>query len=212
MSAPPASIVWQDVTVRFGGRTVLDRFSCAVEPGARVAISGHSGCGKSTLLRAALGFSEPHHGTIRITGETVDPVSCWKLRLLLGYLPQEPELGDGPARDAFYRPFGYRANASLRPTPGVAAALLARLRLRPDILDAEISTLSGGEKQRLALATTLLLKRPILLLDEPTSALDADAAAALRDCLSDLHGITLVAVTHAPENLAGLWTEVVHIA
>ena len=157
------------LTVRFDGRTVIDGFSLALAHGERAVITGDSGTGKSTVLRCILGFVSSFEGRILVDGESVGASSIWKLRLRMSYVTQEPQLGTERVKDVLERPFRYRANTGLRSNLSRVPELFDRLLLSTDLLDKEMAVLSGGEKQRVAIAAALLLGRRTLLLDEATS-------------------------------------------
>lgn len=194
-SAAPALRI-DRLTVRFDGRTVIDGLSLALGQGQRAVITGASGTGKSTVLRCVLGFVSSFEGRILIDGERVSAPSIWKLRTRMSYVAQEPQLGTERVRDVLERPFGYRANAALRSNLARVPELLDRLLLSADLLEKEMAVLSGGEKQRVAIAAALLLGRGILLLDEATSALDRSARVAVAALLSAESALTVLAVAH----------------
>ncbi len=195
MTATPAISV-DGITVRFGERTVLERFSLDVAEGERVALAGRSGAGKTTVLRAVLGFVVPDEGRVAIGGERLDSESVWRLRRRLAYVAQEPDLGPGTAREALERPFDYRANAHCRENLAILPQLLERFLLPHALLDEDISTLSGGEKQRVALISAVLLGRRIFLLDEPSSALDPASKEAVADFFRAKDGATVLSISH----------------
>jgi putative ABC transport system ATP-binding protein len=195
----PLSI--ENLSLRFGGQTVLEDFSLQLAKGERVVLQGASGCGKSTLLRCVLGFAVPDRGCLRVFGTELTGESVWKLRQQIAYVPQEPELGSGTAREALERPFGYHANRSARDRLEQIPDWMNRLGLSEPLLDKDISSLSGGEKQRLALVGALLLNRPLLLLDEPTSALDPANRGRVVETLASLLDLTVLAVSHDAEGL-----------
>jgi putative ABC transport system ATP-binding protein len=194
-----AGIEIRDLTVRFGPRCLFDGLSIRLAPGEKATVTGRSGSGKTTLLRCVLGFVVPDQGTIRIEGEPLTPRSVWRLRTRLAYVAQEPDLGEGTVRDVLERPFAYHVNAHLRDNLARTDELFARFLLPRSLLDDEIATLSGGEKQRVALVSALLLERRILLLDEASSALDKTSEAAIRDDLSARADLTVLSVSHKPE-------------
>ena len=199
----PAAIKIDDLTVRFDDRNILERFSLRIEPGERVHLDGRSGSGKSTLLRSILGFVAPEQGEIRIEGELLSGRSAWTLRRRLAYVPQEPILGAGSVAEVFERPFHYKANAHLKGNLERVAELMERFLLSPELLNKDVSTISGGEKQRVALVTGVLLGRKILLLDEPTSALDKGARKAVADYLRCCSEVSVLFAAHDAEALGG---------
>lgn len=186
----------QNLTVRYDGRAVLDRLTLLCAPGEKVVLRGQSGCGKTTVLRCVLGFVVPDEGEIRVEGRAVTNHSVWDVRRRMAYVGQEPDLGAGTVRAAIEQPFSYRANEHLRENLSLAHGLLDCLRLSPSVLDQEIDTISGGEKQRIGLVSALLLERPVLLLDEASSALDEESASAMADLLRSRSDLTVLAVSH----------------
>jgi len=126
----------------------------------------------------------------------MSPGNVWALRTRMAFVPQEPDLGEGTVREALERPFAYQVNRDRRPEPGRIRVLLNDFRLDAGMLDQALSELSGGEKQRVALITALLLDRALYLLDEVTSALDDLTRDAVCRYFSDHREFALIAVTH----------------
>lgn len=170
--------------------------------GGRSTIAGPSGCGKSTLLKCVLGFEQPAAGSIRLFGAELKAASVWGLRRKLAWVPQEPELGEGTAREFLAHMFGYRTNRGDAGRLGRADELAREFLLDGSILGQPVGRLSGGEKQRVALIAALLLERPLLLVDEPFSALDPEARAAVRNHLSQLQA-AIICAAHEPLGLDG---------
>jgi len=182
--------------VAMGGKQVLDRFSLEMAAGERLLVTAPSGAGKSTLLRCVLGFIIPDRGAIRLNGRAIDGASVWGLRHRMAYVAQEPMLGNGTTREILERPFAYHANREQRNNLTRIPELLESLALSPDILEQELRSLSGGEKQRIALLAALLLDRPLLLLDEIVASLDRTSADAVFTVLAGLAGVAVLAVGH----------------
>ena len=195
MSRPPPIDV-ERLALAFEGRSVLEDFSLRVEAEEKVVLAGPSGSGKSSVLAALLGFVVPAAGRIAVLGEGLDAKSVWRLRRSMALVQQEPALGEQTVKEWIEEPFAFRANEALRGHLTRLPDLLARLRLPETVLRQKGTDLSGGEKQRVALAAALLLDRPILLLDEPTSALDPDSRQAVYACLAGLRGPALLMVSH----------------
>jgi ATP-binding cassette subfamily B protein len=192
--AAPALVVRRPTVVfdnvEFGydrDRQILHGLSFEVEAGAHVAIVGPSGAGKSTIGRLLFRFYDPWSGRILIDGQDVRQVSQESLRRHIGIVPQDSVL--------FNDTIGYniaygRGDATHDDVIAAArgAAILPFIEKLPKGFDTEVGErglkLSGGEKQRVAIARTLVKNPPILLLDEATSALDTrteqDILATLR--------------------------------
>jgi ABC-type iron transport system FetAB ATPase subunit len=192
-----------DLTLHWGGKHVLNHFSLEVGSGEQVLVTAPSGTGKSTLLQCVLGFLTPQSGTITLGGEPINEQSIWALRLQMSYVAQEPVLGNGSVQDVLARPFSYHANHSLRSNLDRVPDLLRQLHLPQDIAEQQVDSLSGGEKQRIALIAALLLDRPLLLLDEITASLDKDSAAAVFTTLATRERQTILAVGHHADALPG---------
>ena len=201
MSVPPA-LEAIDLAIRYGGQTVLHEFSLAVKAGEKVLLTGPSGCGKSTVLRCFLGFAVPDAGSIHVEGTPLTAETVWRLRHRLAYVAQEPDLGTGTAIGAIERPFHYRANASRRRNMQRLPELLERFGLPEDLLHKDVTALSGGEKQRVALVSAILLDRRIFLLDEITSALDKASKQVVSEYFRSHKDASVLIVAHDPEALA----------
>ena len=189
----------REIGVRFGQQVVLRGLSLLLETGEKALLTGPSGCGKSTVLRCFLGFVVPETGSVHIEGKELPPASVWSLRRQVAYVAQEPDLGTGTAQEAIERPFHFRANVGLRGNLGRVPELFERFRLDRGLLDKDVGDLSGGEKQRIALISAILLDRPVFLLDEITSALDKASKQAVSDYFRSREDATMLAVTHDPE-------------
>jgi ABC-type multidrug transport system ATPase subunit len=174
-----------DLYVCFDSKQVLSGFSVSLSPGEKIAVTGESGSGKSTLIKCILGFVPPDSGIIRINSLELSSKNVWALRREMGYVPQEPDLGQGTVESALFRPYQYKANKNLILDRDEIQELFKKFRLDKDLLNKDVSQLSGGEKQRIAIITALLLKRQIYLLDEATSALDDITRDAVVDYFKD---------------------------
>ena len=197
METPAIEI--DNLSIAIAGQSILSRVSLRLFPGQKITIVGRSGCGKSTLLRSLLGFVPPDKGTIRIFGVELTSDSVWKLRKRMAYVAQEPEMGTGRVRDLLARPFTFKCNRRLHENMNRVPELAERLHLPESILDKDVSALSGGEKQRVALIFGLLLDREILLLDEASSALDQAAKFAVIDLIGSIEALTVLSVSHDQE-------------
>ncbi|OQB34571.1 MAG: putative ABC transporter ATP-binding protein YbbL [Candidatus Hydrogenedentes bacterium ADurb.Bin179] len=184
-----------NVSVIFGKVPLFSSLYLSMHAGEKVTLSGPSGSGKSTLLRCIVGFA-PFSGFIHINGEPLNRHTVWRLRRQVAYVDQEPDLGPGQVREALKRPFSYKANQAVNFDPHGVDMLFERFLLPQSLQSKEIRTLSGGEKQRVALVVALLLKRPLLLLDEAASALDANSKQQVREYLCEQSELTILSVSH----------------
>lgn len=182
--------------VWYGDRWIFRGFDLKVMAGERVSLTGPSGCGKSTVLKCVLGLAVAQEGRIRVLGKTVDGHGAWEVRRRVAFVAQEPELGQGTVEQVIARPFTYKVNVARRGNLERLPALLERFNLPKALLDKEVSTLSGGEKQRVALISAILLDRPIILLDEASSALDQGNKRSVAEFFQQASEVTVLSVSH----------------
>lgn len=184
-----------NLSIQYDGHSLFEGVSFEAQSGQKVCINGPSGCGKSSLLRAMLGFVRPQQGGITIDSQPLDDKTVWQLRHKIAYVTQEPDMGRQGVLDCIQRPFAYKANAHLKWNPQAVDEWFDRFNLPRKLLSKQTPDLSGGEKQRVAIITAMLLNRPVLLLDEPTSALDKQSKQILKGLLGDLQK-TVVFISH----------------
>ena len=181
-------------------RSVLDGVSFTIPAGNTVAVVGASGAGKSTLSRLLFRFYDVSDGNIKIDGQDIRDVSQSSLRSAIGIVPQDTVLFN----DTIYYNIAYgRTNAS--PAEVEEAARLAQIHdfvmSLPDGYQSVVGErglkLSGGEKQRVAIARTILKRPSILVFDEATSALDTHTEKEIQSSLRDVSaGHTTLVVAH----------------
>jgi ATP-binding cassette subfamily B protein len=181
-------------------RPILSGFGLVVEPGQTVAIVGPSGSGKSTIGRLLFRFYDVTSGAVLIDGQDVRDVTQTSLRARIGIVPQDTVLFNDTIyyNIAYGRPDATRAEVE-------AAARSARIHDFVNRLPGGYDTtvgerglkLSGGEKQRVGIARTLLKDPPILLLDEATSALDSETERGIQEALRAMAaGRSVITIAH----------------
>jgi ABC-2 type transport system ATP-binding protein len=179
--------------VRRGGRPVLHDLSFPVAAGRVTGLLGPSGCGKTTLMRAIVGVQVVEAGRVEVLGE---PAGSQPLRSRVGYLTQAPSVyGDLTVRENlrfFGRVLGVRHGRAEETIETVALAPYA---------DQVVSSLSGGQRARVSLATALLGEPQLLVLDEPTVGLDPVLRRDLWATFAGLAaaGATLLVSSHVME-------------
>ena len=200
-------VIFDDVVFGYDhDREILHGLSFEVPAGSRVAIVGPSGAGKSTIARLLFRFYDPWSGRILIDGQDIAHVTQASLRAALGIVPQDSVLFNDTIgyNIAYGRNGAGQAEVDAAARGASIADFIARL---PKGYDTEVGErglkLSGGEKQRVAIARTLVKNPPILLFDEATSALDTRTE---QDILSTMRAVatdrTTLSIAHRLSTIA----------
>jgi len=181
-------------------REIIKDLSFSIQPGEKVAIVGASGAGKSTLVKLLFRFYDPNTGSISIDGQDVSQVSQQSLRRAIGIVPQDTVLfnqsifeniryGDPQASDDDVLQAIRLAHLEefIAQLPQGSATVVGERGLK----------LSGGEKQRVAIARTILKRPPILVFDEATSSLDSKSERSILSALQEIsEGHTSMVIAH----------------
>ena len=185
--------------VSFGyesGTDVLHHISAEFEAGKAYAVVGGSGSGKSTLLNLLMGGSADYRGSITLGGTELREVSTESLYEIMSVIQQNVFVFNASIRDnvSMFRDFPQEElDEAIR-----RAHLNELIEARGDgyLCGENGCGLSGGEKQRVSIARSLLKRSSVLLVDEATAALDAETAAQVSGDILDLDGVTRIVVTH----------------
>ena len=189
-------IQFNNTYFEYDEKPLISGFSVNIARGEKVVIYGPSGSGKSTLVHAILGFVQATQGEIMVNNLPLSPDTITEIRQLTSWLPQDISLPYNTVRDMVLVPFEFKANHSRKPSDQEILAEFDKLGLEHNLLEKGITEISGGQKQRILLLTTVLLRKPILLLDEPTSALDAQSVDLVINYLKSLTDTTIIAISH----------------
>lgn len=187
-------------------RPILKGISFTVEPGQRVALVGPSGSGKSTIARLLFRFYDVTGGSIQIDGQDLREVTQTSIHGQIGVVPQDTVLFN----DTIYYNIAYgRPDASREEveTAAKAAKIHDFILSLPEGYDTTVGErglkLSGGEKQRVGIARTLLKNPPILILDEATSALDTQTERDIQESLLRMgEGRSVITIAHRLSTIA----------
>jgi sulfate-transporting ATPase len=182
---PPPPRLGNDVVIAdglrkaYGDKLLFDDLTFSLPRGGIVGIIGPNGAGKTTLVRMIIGSEKPDGGKLRI-GETV----------VLGYVDQTRTLD--PSKSAWEEISGAREEIMVGKKEINSRAYLSSFNFRGPDQQKKVGSLSGGERNRLHLAKTLMAGSNVLLLDEPTNDLDVDTLRALEEALLDFAGCAVV--------------------
>jgi len=199
---------FEQVHFRYDGAVspALDRVSFSIEEGQFVGIVGRSGSGKTTLTKLIQGLHTPQEGTIQLNGTDIRHIDLPHLRCSIGVVLQENILFRGTIREniAAGKPDASLEEVMEAARMAGAQEFIDRLPHSYETLVEESATnFSGGQRQRLAIARSLLLKPRVLLFDEATSALDPESEAIVQQNLADIaRGRTMIVVSHRLSSLA----------
>ncbi|WP_394652540.1 ABC-F family ATP-binding cassette domain-containing protein [uncultured Sphingomonas sp.] len=210
------------ITVRLGGRTILDRASAALPPGGRVGLIGRNGAGKSTMVRVIAGMLEPDEGSADMprgakigyiaqeapSGEKTPFETVLEADVERAHLMAlvETDVDPDTLGDAYERLIAIDAYTA----PARASRILLGLGFDEEMQNRSLDSFSGGWKMRVALAALLFSQPDLLLLDEPSNHLDLEAVMWLEDFLRDYRA-TIVVVSHERDFLNNVVDHILHL-
>lgn len=199
--AEPPLLEARGVEVEIGGARILDGADLALAPGELLAVVGPNGAGKSTLVRAVSGMQPYSAGEVRWSGRVLPGLRGRELARLRAFVPQRMPVSAGVGvreavtigRSSHLRPLRRLQGADRE----AIEAALERAGVLP-FAERQLSTLSGGELQRVQIAIGLAQQAPVLIADEPTSQLDLGAAIGIAGLLRGLadEGLAVLLVVH----------------
>ncbi len=189
-------------TYKKGLPAVIEHMDLRLNHGERVAILGKMGSGKSSLLRLLVGLYEPTEGDISVSGVDLRQIAPAELRSRIALVNQEPRLMFGTMRDNLLMGAPHASDAEMMRVASLTGVsdIVARHPMGYGMpIGEKGETLSGGQKQAIALARAILTQPDVLLLDEPTSGMDMGSERTVLQALEPvMAGRTVVIVTHRP--------------
>lgn len=200
-----------DISYQVEQRQILNKVNLEVQAGDFLTLTGPSGGGKSTLLKIIASLISPNEGEIIFQGQSQSDYEITTYRQLVSYCFQQPSLFGQTVADNLQFPFVIRNEASSQVQIEQA---LTKVNLPTSYLNKNITELSGGEKQRVALLRNTMFLPKILLLDEVTVGLDARSIEIVHQFIKQLWqeaGLTIIQITHNQAELSQaakvLWLE-----
>ncbi|WP_286237410.1 type I secretion system permease/ATPase [Neptuniibacter halophilus] len=196
------AIEFKNVSFAYPGEQhpALDRVSFSVKPGERVALIGRIGSGKTTIEKLLLGLYAPTEGSVRIDGIDINQIDPVDLRRNLGYVPQDIMLFAGSVRDNIVIGSPQTEDAKLVQVANMTG-VGDMVNRHPQGFDMQVgergAALSGGQRQSVAIARTLIHDPQVLVLDEPTASMDNASEEQIKKMLKDYAvDKTMLVVTH----------------
>jgi len=193
----------ENIEVRIENKQVLAFDHISARSGETLAVVGPSGSSKSTFLKLFNSLVAPNKGIVRYKGVSYPWKNLSQLRSKIIPVDQEPFLGSGTVLDALYMPFNFNVHKDKKFDERATLESFKDYKIDNITFDRKIDTLSGGEKQRIAIIRAVLLQPEVLLLDEPTSALDGETIDIIIENILKKKPIeTIISVSHSKE-----WTK-----
>ncbi|MBL4937726.1 ABC transporter ATP-binding protein [Clostridium sp. YIM B02515] len=206
-------IVFNNVNFSYNDeRKVLNNISMKIEKGKKYALVGDSGSGKSTILKLLLGYYEDFKGEISIDGLANRDINSSDLYKLISVIQQNVFIFDDTVKENITLFKDYSSECINRAVK--LSGLDELIDSLPNGIDSEVGengcNISGGEKQRIAIARALIKNTPILILDEATSSLDNKTSFSIENSILDLDDLTCIVITHKlNEDLLRKYDEVI---
>lgn len=204
-----AHIAFENITKKFGDKTILDHMNLEIEDGSFTVMIGPSGCGKTTLLRIIAGIGPQTSGKVYLDGQDISnmPPAKRNVAMVFQNYAIYPTM---TVRENIE--FGLKNNKVAKAERDSLIAEITEIVGIADLLERKPSTLSGGQRQRIALARAMVKKPKVFLMDEPLSNLDAKLRVGMRTELIELHKrlkSTFVYVTHDQTEAMSMATQII---
>lgn len=196
----------KDLVYEADNTKILRGITLDVEKGDCISIVGQSGSGKSTFLKLCSDLIPVTSGELYFEGKNYNEFNPLELRRKISYCVQLPHLFGDKVVENLEFPFKIRKKHMDKEK---VIALLKRFNLDETFLYKDVKSLSGGEKQRIALIRNFIFEPKVLLLDEATAALDKENARVIEEYIKELNdkGVTVLWITHSKEQSEGIFNK-----
>ena len=184
-----------DISKSFGDKTLFENFNLHIAEGEKILLTAPSGSGKTTLIRMLMGFEKPDSGDIVIDGQTMSKTTLKEIRQKVAYVSQDSDLTSSNVAVQLDTVFSYKINRHIRNYRDRFIDLCPQYGLSEEILTKDVSQISGGERQRVALIIATILDRKFMILDEITSGLDSQLKTEIADRLTAMDK-TILIISH----------------
>ncbi len=201
-------VIVDKITKTYNNRKVLDNLSIKINDEEIITIIGKSGIGKSVLLKTIIGLVKPEKGRVIIDDLPLEGKNIYLLRKKIGFVFQKSALIESlNIGDNIGLALKFVQNIDPETIKGKVIDALAKVELKPDVMELFPSNMSGGMLKRAAIARAIVLNPKYILYDEPTTGLDPIVSRTIEDLIvnlnKDLH-ITSVIVTHDLNSAIGI--------
>jgi len=182
----------ENISVLIHDQTLLSEVTFQASEGEHIAIVGPNGAGKTTLLRCLLGLLKPNNGSVQIHNQNISTLKRTTMAQKIAYVPQQL----GSEIPFTVQEFVAMSRYSHLGGDDVAMTMMERVGIA-DMANRSVSTLSGGERQKVSIAAALTQQTPILILDEPAAHLDPKQQDSVQQVLGEIgKDKTIITVTH----------------
>ena len=197
MTISSGTIMFKDVSVKFGDKVIFDKFNLTIADNTKMAIMGEIGSGKSSLLKIIIDLI-PHDGHLYIDNKDTDEYTHNSIIKNIAYIPQNPKLFNRTILDNLQ--YGTSFNEQKINEMIQYYGLTELFKTFTDGLNTNVGKngekISGGQRQIVYILRSLFQNKKIILLDEPSSSLDGEYKKTLIGLLKKINGKTIIAVTH----------------
>ncbi|OQY08324.1 MAG: hypothetical protein B6I28_04815 [Fusobacteriia bacterium 4572_132] len=185
----------KNIEITYADKTIINNFNMNIKKGEKILLKGLSGSGKTTILKIILGFVKPNSGEVFYNQKIIDEKNIWEIRRNMCYISQDVDFPKIEVLKVFEEIFDYKNNKNKILDLSNLYFELEKYKLDKSILKKNVKILSGGERGRIGIIISKLLKKEIYLLDEINAALDLELKKIVVDNFINSKK-TVIVVTH----------------